>query len=371
MKKQKIIISVLGIILGGMCGFIGFEAIEALVSKKGLGMPEIMFGSAAIMAIMYIAFFMHIFIHESGHMIFGLLTGYRFSSIRFLSFMFVKSESGSIEMKRFKVAGTGGQCLMLPPEVEDGTYPYLLYNMGGCILNFLTGSLAIAAGIMADAGMVSAILYIMGIVGVFSCLVNGIPLKQVSNDGYNALTFSKSKTALKVFWIQLNITERQSRGIAASDMPDSWFSYMEQIKEFDNHINISAYVMAISRYEEKGDFEKVKQMCIYAEENIKEMLPVHEGIIKALHLFSHLVTDRDSNKIEELTGEESLKLYKLLATQVSMSRIWYAYYLLYKDDRETAQKYLDKVIRAEKTYPYPADYENEKKLMSYVDKQAV
>lgn len=367
MKKQKRILNILIFSREVVCVLAGLHAIERIVLKKNLDLPAVYIGTLAVMVIMYMMVLLHVFIHEVGYMIFGLLTGYRFSSIRFLNFMLIKGKDGTIRLKKYKISGTAGQCLMLPPEMDNGTYPYLLYNMGGCILNLLTGIAAIVLYNITYGGIVSIIWLIAGIVGVFTCLINGIPIKQTSNAGYNTLVLSNSKAALKIFWIHLNIIERQSRGIAMTDMPGEWFKYLEDICEFDNLINVSGYVTAIGYYIEKRDFEKVKEMCIYANENAKEILPVHEGIVKSENLFVHLVTDMDKDKIEELTGKECMALYKLLEGQISMCRVWYAYYKLYKADSQKAQKYLDMVNKVEKTYPFSADFAMEKQLLAYVD----
>ena len=38
----------------------------------------------------YLAMFIQMVVHEAGHLVFGLLTGYQFSSFRIGSFMFIK-----------------------------------------------------------------------------------------------------------------------------------------------------------------------------------------------------------------------------------------------------------------------------------------
>lgn len=44
----------------------------------------------------FVAFFLHIIVHETGHLVFGLLTGYKFSSFRIASFMWLK-ENGQLK----------------------------------------------------------------------------------------------------------------------------------------------------------------------------------------------------------------------------------------------------------------------------------
>jgi len=56
----------------------------------------------------YVAIFLQIIIHEAGHLMFGLISGYRFSSFRVGSLMLIKKE-GTIKLRRLSIAGTGGQ----------------------------------------------------------------------------------------------------------------------------------------------------------------------------------------------------------------------------------------------------------------------
>ena len=92
------------------------------------------------LVVLYIGFllsyFLQIVVHEAGHLVFGRLTGYQYSSFRIGSFMWVKLD-GKIRLKRYSMSGTGGQCLMAPPEMVDGKIPYVLYNFGGAIANIV------------------------------------------------------------------------------------------------------------------------------------------------------------------------------------------------------------------------------------------
>ena len=74
------------------------------------------------MIMYFVTVYLQIIIHECGHMVFGLMSGYKFRSIRFGSFMIVSIE-GKLRFKRYSLAGTGGQCLMSPPELVDGKMP--------------------------------------------------------------------------------------------------------------------------------------------------------------------------------------------------------------------------------------------------------
>ena len=104
-----------------------------LSEKGGSG-----WGGIAVMVLsVFISFFLHIILHEGGHLVCGLLSGYRFVSYRAGSIIWVK-QGKQIVRKKFSIPGTGGQCLLDPPEPEeDGSFPSLLYNLGGGLSNLL------------------------------------------------------------------------------------------------------------------------------------------------------------------------------------------------------------------------------------------
>lgn len=89
-----------------------------------------------------LAVFVQIILHEGGHLIFGLATGYRFVSFRVGSLTLIK-EGGKFRFKRFSISGTGGQCLLSPPDKPYEQMPYFWYNAGGVLMNLLTGIIAL------------------------------------------------------------------------------------------------------------------------------------------------------------------------------------------------------------------------------------
>ena len=146
MDKKKnygdIAAKIIMLLTGAVCGiFIIFTMNFFGTLVKGPAAFLLMFAEAMI--IMYIASFVQTIIHESGHLIFGLITGYKFVSFRIGHFMFIK-EKGRLKIKLYTVVGTAGQCLMMPPQWNE-KIPYRLYNLGGCIMNAATALFALAA----------------------------------------------------------------------------------------------------------------------------------------------------------------------------------------------------------------------------------
>ena len=79
--------------------------------------------------------------------------------------MIAKCE-GKLSVKRHRVLGTGGQCLMIPPEVQPENAPFALYHLGGVIFNFIVFALSASlyfftSGAFRTTLMILAI-YILG-----------------------------------------------------------------------------------------------------------------------------------------------------------------------------------------------------------------
>lgn len=117
--KQYIYLG-MSILVGGICGcFIAFY-MEFFINE-GLIMNHSFFILVGVPLLMIVAFYLQMIIHEAGHLLFGLCTGYRFLSFRIGNLMWVKQDE-KLKLRRLKITGTGGQCLMAPPNMKDGKF---------------------------------------------------------------------------------------------------------------------------------------------------------------------------------------------------------------------------------------------------------
>ena len=134
-KWQEYIPHAFSILVGAVCGMLPVVHFNSAVTGDK-AIAESLLSYVLLLGGMWMALLLQILIHEAGHLIFGLLSGYRFSSFRIGSFMWIK-EDEHLKIKRLSIAGTGGQCLLVPPEPSDGKTPFALYNLGGSIANLV------------------------------------------------------------------------------------------------------------------------------------------------------------------------------------------------------------------------------------------
>ncbi len=122
-----------------------------------------------------------IIIHELGHLVLGLMTGYRFLSYRYFSWIIVKDKVGKFHLKRYSILGTGGQCLMIPPDQEE--IPIFWYNIGGVLFNALSIIPAIFIIYRQPNEWIVYGVIVFIFMSIFLIATNWLPIKGITNDG--------------------------------------------------------------------------------------------------------------------------------------------------------------------------------------------
>ena len=173
MKKKKtdwggMLMVLFFLLIGGACGLLILDYMDA-AGVEDFGSFLLYFG--LLLLALYAVMYLQIILHEGGHLIFGLLTGYGFSSFRVGSLMLQKTEEG-LRFRRMSLAGTGGQCLMTPPALQNGTMPFVLYNLGGVLMNLLTALVFLLLSLLCLGTALCAVLRMGAVVGLGYALDN-------------------------------------------------------------------------------------------------------------------------------------------------------------------------------------------------------
>ena len=90
-KKRKIswqqcAVMAVFIIIGGFCGIMAVNLMDKIAAAGQSGVAELLLFLAVVVA-MYAAMTVQIIVHEAGHLVFGLISGYEFCSFRIFSWM--------------------------------------------------------------------------------------------------------------------------------------------------------------------------------------------------------------------------------------------------------------------------------------------
>lgn len=322
------------------------------------------------------AFYLQIIIHEAGHLVFGLLTGYRFSTFRIASFLWMR-EDGKLRMKRYKLAGTGGQCLMEPPELVDGRMPVVLYNMGGAILNLAASAVFFAiwcliARVCGHRGWSTMFLMALSLCGVYSAVVNGVPMRMgmINNDGFNAMDIRRSPKAMRAHWIALKYSAMTARGKGILDMPEEW-SELPTDEEMKNTHVAWLSGLKVDRLIAEHRFEEAVALLDHLLEADIALVDVIRCSLIYERIFCECMCERSPEKLSALRTRKQLKYMKAMKNHPGVIRTEYAYVHLVEMNADKACKLKERFERAARTYPHTGYVEHDRELMQLVDDRAM
>ena len=363
-KKRSSVIGVLAmLVIGAVCGAF-FGAMLTKSDLSVLGDSEVL-SFAVFVLIFFAAFFMQIIIHEAGHLVFGLMTGYRFSSFRIGSLMLVKTD-GAMRLKRLSLAGTGGQCLLAPPDMVNDRMPYVLYNFGGAVMNLLSAALfAVLAGVCSSAAAV--VFSALSCAGVLVGLTNGIPLSlgTVNNDGHNALSLGKSQAALRAFYVQMKVNELQADGLRLRDMPNELFRMPDA--ELENSMVAALAVLHENRLMDEHRFSDATALIDRLSQSAAGITGLHWGLMRCDEITCALLAGEE---YEQHLTKVQQKFMKQMKGYITVIRTQYAIALLGKKDPGAAEVLRLAFERAAKSYPYAADIASEREIMQLISEKA-
>ena len=313
---------------------------------------------------LYVGFFLQIIIHEAGHLVFGLLSGYKFGSFRIANFMWI-TENGSIKFKRHSLAGTAGQCIMIPPDFENGKIPFILYNLGGTMMNIISAFLFLTlSAIFKNGYILPAVMLNFTLVGLLCAVTNGVPMRTgtIDNDGYNALTLARNSKALRAFWIQMKIAEQSAKGVRPKEMPDEWFAIPAD-EEMKNGSVAAIGVFACNRFLDEHKFDEARELSDHLLDIDSSMAGVHRCLLTCDRIFLELIGENNSAVLEKLYNKKQKKFMLAMKNSITVLRTEYAYALLAERDVTKADNIKTQFEKRAKTYPYPIDIVSERELM--------
>lgn len=366
--KGKYLLILYYLLIGGLCGFLISRGTDSF-SERDMSVGEHLFLMCFMLFLLYMIVILQTIIHEAGHLVFGLLTGYRFSSFRIGSRMLLKKE-GKLKFCKMSIAGTGGQCVMCPPDLIDGKMPFVLYNLGGTFMNIL--SVLIFAGlyfIYADIPYLSTGIKLMVVVGTGIGLINGIPMRlgMINNDGYNTICIWRSKTAMYAFWLQMKVHEKITEGVRLKDMPGEWFVVPDEDK-LDNSITSVIAVLCENRLMDEHKFDEAVPLIDKLCSEEVATVGLHKKLLVCDRLYCELIGDRDEEKIQSLLTKEQKAFMKHMDKFPTVIRTGYAYALLGKKEERLAAIQKEKFEMCASSYPYESDIESDKELLEIVDR---
>lgn len=370
-KKKKVvwqqyIAMIFFMLIGAACGILMVEAVDHFGGDQPLS--AVILSLVGLFIGMYAGMILQIIIHEAGHLVFGLLSGYQFSSFRIFSLMWMK-DGGKIRLKKLSLAGTGGQCLMAPPDLVDGKMPVILYNLGGSLMNVIAGFIFLGLYFaFGSIPMLATVMLLAAVIGFAYAIMNGVPMRMgtVDNDGYNAFALTRNSEAMYAFWLQLKANEMISRGMRLTDMPEEWFRVPSD-EEMKNSMVAVRGVFACNRLMDERKFEEADRLMAHLLEIDSGIVGLHRSLLICDRMYVELITENRREILDEMCSKEQVKFMKQMKNYPSVLRTSYTYALLCEQDAAKAQQIRTQFEKCAKTYPYPKEVQSERKLMEIAE----
>lgn len=340
------------------------EFISKLLSVK---MGESMLAAGVAVLAFFVSIAVLIPLHEAGHLVCGLLSGYKFVSFRIFNLTIIKID-GKLRVKRYGVAGTSGQCLLTPPDLPLDEIPTAWYNFGGVLANIIAALLAIPLIFMVEHPLAGEIVVVFLFTDVLMILMNGVPMKisGAPNDGYNMLSLRKQPVSKRAFVESLRANALLQNGIRPKDMPEEWFALPEEIN-YKNQLEISIPLMAISRLMDELRFGEALQQLESLYEHKQEILGLFVKEIECELVFLRLVAGNNMEGARALL-DKNLKQYIKIYSKImsSKERIRCSIALLMDNDRAKAEEIYNNLRARQSEYLLQGEVKSDLAIMEAV-----
>ncbi|MBO7740300.1 MAG: hypothetical protein J6S34_02145 [Clostridia bacterium] len=353
LQKRTLCIAVpIGVVLGLLIVFAEeyfFESIDGTASSLLVGFV--------------LTLPLQLIIHELGHLVFGLSSGYRFVSFRVFSLAFYKKD-GKLRFGRYRVPGTIGQCLLIPSK-DDDSMPYRALLLGGVLFNSIATILFVIPFVLCYS-ITFLRFFSLGMIfwGIAFAMGNGIPQKSgaAANDGYHAKILPTDSTARSVFFNQLRISAAMTEGKRLAEMPKEWFSLPK-----DSALDPLSASLAIMEAEREMDLARLDA----AEEILVDLAnrgedlpePILSGILSEL-LYLEMVGKHRRDVIETLRFALD-RYFKVMQNSFTYLRIEISYHYLFTGDINQIQRLEKKFEKLKKHFPFTGEVVREELLIAY------
>ena len=365
-KDQKVILLLTAFLIGCFGGGLIAGKILKNISPGSLALSGADKTAVLITAFVsiFVSYLLIIIIHEAGHLVFGLLSGYKYLLFRVGSLTLIKRDN-KFEFKKMSIKGTGGQCILMPPETsEPEKVPFFLYHAGGGIFNLLTALIAFPIAFSISGIIIRTFLLVLGALSLVIGFTNLIPMIiQVPNDGYNIMMMLRKPSERVAIYKTLKVNGLLFNGMTLSQIDpeilelgsEGFYKGAEKLLKGQALIDKLDYEDAEKILSEAANDNKIRY---YQLESLSELM------------FCKIMNSASAEEIEKLYDQELAKFITAAGkTFISKRRLMYAYQLLIRHDAQAAEKEYQAAMKLKDTYPIEGEIISELKLINDIKKR--
>lgn len=364
---MKLIIKLIGgLVLGAVIGLIIIIPIIALIDGESvMTVASTIFGKLTLQKVAGIAWMLlavllaailNIVIHEGGHLVAGLLTGYKFVSFRFFNWTLIRKD-GRLQWRNFELEGTLGQCLMAPPDKPLEEIDTRWYNAGGVLAQLIATVLAFVLVWTLDLpSWLDTLLIAVGVLGIWGILTNGIPMKLggVANDGYNLKQLEKDQAAKQSFCNILELNARNQEGQTYGEMPDRLF-IMPDLINWENPMHVAAVLALATRQQARHEWEESYQLLTEACIHKEDIMQLYQLELENMMTLACIATGRDDEARQHYTKDVAKYVTRHAPTMSDKQMTMMAVALALEGDRPKAEDILGKLEAERHKYIHQSD----------------
>lgn len=358
-RGQSLLSFIFPVLLGAVIG-IGVVIYSDMTSLD-FTLSLILFAALTVIALIE-----GVIIHEAGHLVFGLYSGYSFLSFRIFSLTVIRTEAG-FRFALINLPGTAGQCLMSPPELKDGKMPVILYNLGGSIMNIIFSAVFFFLfAITLSRPQLSLVFFIHGAVSLALALMNGIPMKTqaIANDADNALTLSRDEGLIRAMWVQMKVAEQNTLGVRLKDMPEEWFDIDDT--SYSTTLGSSVAFFAAERLLDMHRFAEAELIFARLASDNSATVGIYRALVANERYFIELMGECRPDVASLFVTDGDKKFIAALKGELSVMRTEYARLCLVDKNEEKAALTEARFNKKAQHAPYPQDAISEGELMDLI-----
>lgn len=241
------------------------------------------------MFVMSFTVYLHIFLHEAGHLLFGKLTGYQLISFQTPLFRYT-AKTRSFSREKSRVQGMAGQCLMSPPPkkaYEDK--PYFLYLAGGLIINLLTAIILYGSSFIFS-GELGFYFFLFSLLPFYFFMANSFPIGYT--DGQLLRHIKQSDVSKVLYFKQLELNALLEAGVTFNALPDELFAEVHSGKAKESLFGEYHYIIAYQRLLDAADFPAADRLLMDYQSQWNYLESIYVRNLACEFLFCHAIFGR-------------------------------------------------------------------------------
>lgn len=279
-----------------------------------------------------------------GKLIGGAISGYKLISFRFGPIAFTRSSAEGKKYRRMP-GGLTGLCIMAPPKANDGHSPYLLYLLGGHILDLIISVFMTVLYFRFFYYDSIGVFFIgeMGLIGILYAANNLIPCmrKGQPNFGGTLISLGRDPWERDFLSFHTSVVASLYEIDHYSDFPE-WI--VDRLKQTDftsmdltrSDVRGLSYILACI-YLWEGDYERYHEihLKIIRTDGVP---PFAEKESRCECLYYEILKGSGPEVIEQLYDNDLQKHIKNTRNAPVRKRLMFAYYHLYKKNEVAARQ---------------------------------